>query len=109
MRDYRDENKRTCSVTSTIIAVSSVAVLVQIIVIISFIVFYRSKRTAWKQAPAFDESASPVRSVRQSGSVSEVTFRNVYDQKPGTLRAFHLNDIGSNSRCHIASVFQDPT
>jgi len=105
--EHRDES--ACSATSVIIAVSTVAVLVQVIVVISFAVFYRSKRTAWRSAV----SMTPFEGAQlQSGSLGEVSFRNIYGQRPtraGTLRASHLNDMGSNSsRCHVASLFQDP-
>ena len=115
---YRDDelsqSQLVCTAKATVIAVTVVAVLLQMILIAGFVVFYRFKRSAWLKWSSAASTEPPTPSsggLYPSGSVSDVSFRSVYrdvHKKPGTLRGLNLNFDPQPSRCHVASVFPDP-
>lgn len=87
------------------------AAIIQISFIVAFVVFYRTKRLQWSKmsqtsSEMVDMAKQREKTVHRNGTMSEVTFRSVYDVRPGTVRGLNLN-FPSNSRCHVASLFEN--
>ncbi len=110
------DSQLVCSAKATVIAVTVAVVTLHMILVAGFTVFYRCKRSHWMKwsnrdtAEATQSSPAIGGAIYPSGSVSDVTFRSVYrDTKVnGTLRGGLNLNFDSPSRCHVASVFQNP-